>query len=99
MTRCTATHPDGRRCLLPSHTGRHLIAESEPASRALRDRVAAAWRYPALAKYRDLTAELLASTCHWLSEGGLDGEKARVDWAPGETLLSPSMPWVVVGEA
>jgi hypothetical protein len=85
LTRCPTHHPDGRQCLLPAHLGRCLIAKPGPASRDLRDRVAAAWRYPDMGKYSDLTAELLADTCRWMSEGGLDGEKRRVSWPPGDT--------------
>ena len=61
MTRCETTHPDGRRCLLPVHPGKHLLAAPGAPTAELLTRVAEAWGYPRVLRRTLIT--------HWIAAG------------------------------
>lgn len=72
MTRCPNTHPDGRRCLLPTHAhGKHLVASPGRAPRDVQLRLVTAWAYPAAIREQcvsaDATAEDVAGACEVMS--------------------------------
>lgn len=83
MTRCEARSPDGRQCLLPTHPGRCLVAKPGVPGADLTRRIVCAWGHERLAgawaglfgTHRWTTAEMIADTCEWLANGGLDGPR------------------------